>query len=481
MDEQQLLNEGREFLNNNPKGKELLKELSNSNINSLNNKGDNYELIISTFITNGRVCDKFSSKPLKGVKIELISGLYPMKLINKPETRDIIDPLTNNKTRENFINSYYTYDSKGNKNIRTNDKGEFTLKFGAVTLKNINNKAIIPTKIIYNLDGYETEEQFIISGNGEIIQNLPIKPLMNIEKASQLQAEKIKQNINNISDKIVNLTLDTNEKLLIELKNRVLNLAKNIQNKLIPLALSILLVFGVTKLSLLSKSKCPNNDKLKECIRKRNSIASQLNQIYTLIIINSVLAGIFLYLSKIFKTGKITIGSLPFPVSTPPGIGVPYNLISKLEKIQELFQTLSDTNKELKKSVIISLMFLIASLIIILLLFRKIDKLINECSKENSIPMVDINQELIKLTKNQNLKEDNIDNLQKINGFTLGVVVDEKSKQGFGEGVLYSRYAIAKNSKGIIMLKGEPSFSSDPQILIDELSFYIRNKNLKAD
>ena len=46
---------------------------------------------------------------------------------------------------------------------------------------------------------------------------------------------------------------------------------------------------------------------------------------------------------------------------------------------------------------------------------------------------------------------------------------------------LTRRQAIAKNQSGIIMLRGEPSFSSNDQILIDELVFYIQQNDLKAD
>ena len=45
---------------------------------------------------------------------------------------------------------------------------------------------------------------------------------------------------------------------------------------------------------------------------------------------------------------------------------------------------------------------------------------------------------------------------------------------------LKRRRAVARNSQGIIMLKGEPSFSSNDQILIDELVFYINQNDLKA-
>ena len=46
---------------------------------------------------------------------------------------------------------------------------------------------------------------------------------------------------------------------------------------------------------------------------------------------------------------------------------------------------------------------------------------------------------------------------------------------------LKRRQAIARNPSGIIMLRGEPSFSSNDQILIDELVYYIQSNNLTVD
>jgi hypothetical protein len=59
----------------------------------------------------------------------------------------------------------------------------------------------------------------------------------------------------------------------------------------------------------------------------------------------------------------------------------------------------------------------------------------------------------------------------------LFVVQEDKFKIGDQ----YRRRAIAKNSLGITILQGEPSFSAEDQILLDELSFYIIQNNLKAD
>ena len=487
-DEQKaLLDIGQSFLLNNPKGKRLLAEAMKvkGDVTSFTNDAKQvkaaYELYkpkIATFTTKGRVYDQQTNEPIQGVKVELFLGLYPMKLVDETKTRTIIDPITNKKEKQTYTEKVYVYDSKGSKEIKTNAKGEFDLRFGTVVIPNLNNKVLVQPRVLYSLDGYAPAEQTIISGNGEVLQLLPIKPLLNIEKAAEIQAEKIKQEVNNLSEKIANIALDVTEKLLIELKNRVLGFAKVIQNRLFPLAISLLILFGITKLAQMDRAKCPNNALLKECIRRRNSIVRQLNQIYSIIIINTALAGLFLYLSSLFTSGKITLSNLPFPVATPPGIGVPYSLISKLEKIQQLFDNLSNVNKELKKALIIALIFLIASLILILLYLKKIDELINKCS-DGTIPMDEVNKELLALSKGQTLQGEPV--IQNVNGFIMDVVVDESSKQGYGEGVLYSRYAVAKNSTGVVILKGEPSFSADPQILIDELSFYIRNNNLKAD
>ena len=59
----------------------------------------------------------------------------------------------------------------------------------------------------------------------------------------------------------------------------------------------------------------------------------------------------------------------------------------------------------------------------------------------------------------------------------MGVITED----GKTEFDLKRRRAIAKNKAGVIMLKGEPSFSSNDQILIDELVFYIRQNDLKAE
>jgi len=483
-DEKLLLDLGQQFLTNTPQGKKLLAQSAGvkENIEVFTN---NPQLIketynrnkpqIATFSTKGRVFDQQTNEPIPGVKVEVFLGLYPVKLVKN--IKKVKDPQTNIVTEvEEFK---YEYDKNGNKELKTDVNGEYSLRFSTVVLPNLNNKVLLQTRVIYTLEGYAPAEQTIISQNGEVLQILPIKSLLNINKAAEIETAKIKKQLNNISSKVMELSSNIAEKTLIASKNRVLGFANVIQERLFPLAFGLMILFGIAKLTQLNQAKCPSDSVLKEIIKRRNSIVRQLNQIWGVIIVNTVFAGLFLFLSKKFVAGKITISSLPFPVSVPPGVGVPFSVISQLEDVKSLLGDLSGTFKELRKALIISLIFLIVSLILILLYLKKIDELIQKCTISQGIPMDEINSELLALAEGQTLEGEPQSNI--VNGFKLEVVADEKSKQNYGEGTLYSRQAIAKNSSGIVILKGEPSFSADPQILIDELAFYIQNNNLKAD
>ena len=163
---------------------------------------------------------------------------------------------------------------------------------------------------------------------------------------------------------------------------------------------------------------------------------------YKVIALNTALVALFLAISNLFKQGKIVIGNLPFPVAVPPGIGIPYTVISKLENVKELFEKLSDTNKDLRKALIIALVFLIASLVIILRYLKKIDDLIERCVGDSnrlgdgtggdgsgSLQMAEINNELLAIRKRIS-RHKVIPVVTNVNGFEISVEVDQQSKTG---------------------------------------------------
>ena len=135
----------------------------------------------------------------------------------------------------------------------------------------------------------------------------------------------------------------------------------------------------------------------------------------------------------------------------------------------------ANINKELRKALLISLIFLIISLIIILRYLKKIDAMIGMCVIPSDLTMTEINSELLELQESNT--EQGTPPLRIVNGFEMNVVEDTDNEvDGY-----YRRFATATNSQGIVILRGEPSFSAADQILIDELAFYIVQNNLKAD
>ena len=94
--------------------------------------------------------------------------------------------------------------------------------------------------------------------------------------------------------------LDVAEQFIIRLRNLVLKPATVVQTKLLPLAFKLMLLFGIARLEKENQetARCPDNTVLANLIRQRNSVVRQLNNIYGVIIANTALAGLFLYLSN---------------------------------------------------------------------------------------------------------------------------------------------------------------------------------------
>lgn len=490
MEEQVLLELGQSFLQG-PEGQKLIAvaEGVKGNIDDFKASKETlnkYKPIITTFTTKGRLYDELTSEPIQGVEVKPQLVLFPMKLV----------------TNQNYI-----YNSSGNKDIKTDKNGEYEIRFGTVSISGLPELVMLKPFVLYNLEGYAPAQQSLITLGGEVPQVLPIQKLLNIDEAAARAADKVKDEMNKFAEAGALIGLGSVELGLITIKSQILKFAGVAQNKLFPLAMSLMIIFGITKLEKAAQeqARCPNNALLRECIKRRNSIVRQINQMWVVIAANTALAALFLYLSLQLKGVKEVISGLSFPLAVPPGVGVPYSLVAKLEDVKKLLNDLGDISKDLKKALLISLIFLVISLIIILRYLKRIDELIEGCAANNGngdngggscslnqyttqitceafggvwnggLSMVEINAELLAIQENSEQQGNSI--IANINGFKLSVIKEEKFKVGD----LYRRRAIAKNSGGITILQGEPSFSAEDQILLDELAFYIVQNNLKAD
>jgi hypothetical protein len=71
------------------------------------------------------------------------------------------------------------------------------------------------------------------------------------------------------------------------------------------------------------------------------------------------------------------------------------------------------------------------------------------------------------------LQSPSSNNTNTYKGFKLEIVLDDKNDTRFPK-----RYAVAKTPNGIIVLRGEPSFASSVDVLLDEIKFIIDRDNL---
>ena len=259
------------------------------------------------------------------------------------------------------------------------------------------------------------------------------------------------------------------------------NLIKQIKTVLIPQVLTLIAQFGITKASEAIGKKfgdmnatCPANlDELNALIEKKNKLTKALNNIMQFL--TTVKVGVQV-LDTTITVAQIVVEVLngiylPFPVA---GFGAPD--LSKLIK-----ENIDVIRERLKKYKLISSATLLVLTILIQILqqilnyLSLMDSLIQGCAIEGQLPQEQLSKDLLEATQEQSQQKSPV--VTNVNGFEMDVI----PVKGTTEKSLKRRRAIAKNKSGVIMLKGEPSFSSNDQILIDELVFYIQQNDLKAD
>jgi hypothetical protein len=226
------------------------------------------------------------------------------------------------------------------------------------------------------------------------------------------------------------------------------------------------LLTQVNKLkSKFPKDTCPTKEELLTIIAKRNALASGINQLQNQIktldrtgnLINKTITPIPPALS-ILKL-------LPIPTITP---GV---TAGNIVTLSDVFNTLKETLNRFK-SIAGGFDFLenFANSILNRVNdeLKKLDVLIEKCSKELGIEYEVINDEL-----NQNITEEGFGTYK---GFTFEIKYDDLNQTPYPK-----RFAQALDKRKVVRLKSESSFASDPNVLIEELKFIIDIQNLKGD
>jgi len=242
---------------------------------------------------------------------------------------------------------------------------------------------------------------------------------------------------------------------------------------------------------------CPTPPELGSIIRKRNNVAKALNNVGKFIEgfnkTTQTLTGSLNTFSQILQAGRAVLDrtNQAMLVAIASGIGIPFvlppgnKLIDNLKDILYERKNSKDqprnvqslTNQALKVSSQLSFAVGIVNAIIIknLIKLKSLDALIQNCSEQQ----VDLEQisSFINSISNDELEDIQQGTEGNYKNFTFEI----KEEEGQNFQSYPKRYAVAIDVNGVIVLESERSFTSTPQVLIEELKFIIDRDDLKSE
>ena len=269
------------------------------------------------------------------------------------------------------------------------------------------------------------------------------------------------------------------------------NLVRTAKTVLLPAVLALIAKFGIAKAKEMLGKKledidftCPGDiDELKKLIDAKNKLTKQLNNIFQTLKTIKIgvettdkIISVANIVAQTLSTLILLFPTIPFAPSptAPLTTKVPTKNGPK-DTIQQIAEILGKL-KILSSQILLVLNVLIGILQEILNYMALLDMLIQDCAGSDILANQEtISNDLLEATQQQALQGNPV--VTNVNGFEMSVI----SVSGTTDDQLKRRRAVARNKAGVIMLQGEPSFSSNDQILINELVFYIEQNNLKAD
>jgi hypothetical protein len=394
------------------------------------------------------------------IKLEKITGIIVNAVTNEP------------LPGVNVSNSLLKKDT-------TNKKGEFTINHPIIA-----GTGLDPSKfpLDFKLKKYSPLKVIPYTSTGDIKSNLGVNTLQPIESDLKKETSEFLSFPDSVTETYT--TSDVTSDFRIQKKlNTSIDSLKGI---VIPLVLSLIAVYGVSKVQeLLDKSKlnpqrafeeikdivtCPPRDEIDKLIATKNKLVKKIND--TLNVIKNttnaltISEGIILTIDITYQVLK----NLPTP-SAVAGVGIPISVINGIQDVKTFLSNNIGKFKAVNTSTLSILTLLEGVLTQVLSLLNFLDLLTQFCYPDASQSR--ISEELTALTIQQSKQLSPV--VTNANGFEMGVETEVTDKP------LKRRRATARNKGGVVMLQGEWSFSSVDQILIDELVFYIQQNDLKAE
>jgi hypothetical protein len=240
---------------------------------------------------------------------------------------------------------------------------------------------------------------------------------------------------------------------------------KEITKKIQATSIGALLLSQLPIEQLRDQINCPSSALISSVIKKRDSLATQINGIYTQV----------QRLTSLQTTAGLAITTVTIGInliSAAPPQTVPGAFLITHEKLANALKV--------AKTVVNTLTLTLASFGVllgtILKLLEALDVILQICASDQNMNPVQINDEINALANPTVVATQN-DNTNTYKGFTLGVKIDEKNESKY-----IRRYAVAQNKQGVDVLRTDSSFASDPAVLVSQLKFIIDiNPNITAE
>lgn len=262
--------------------------------------------------------------------------------------------------------------------------------------------------------------------------------------------------------------------------------------QLIPIIVETATELGIKNIGLPNinyPDSCPSKEQLDKALRIRNQLVDKLNKTSKTIEIlskplntlNTIVTTTTTTLDTVniaITTAKATIPLLPTPTPGAPDPG--NSALVALDTLNELKKDKLDPKIKLTKIIISSISAALditnKVLTSLIQLLKSLDFLLLKCNTSED-QLTSFNEYLNNIEQNQQQvqtlnSDSNLSSIYK--GFTLEIIEKQYSP------TVKQIQAVAKNPQGIILLQTPLSFTTTPQVLIEELKLIIDNNNLKA-
>lgn len=241
---------------------------------------------------------------------------------------------------------------------------------------------------------------------------------------------------------------------------------------------------------------CPTPPELGSIIRKRNNVAKALNNVGKFIEgfnkTTQTLTGALNTFSQILQAGRAVLNRADQAIiaAIASGLGIPTIIPPAnkvVDKVKEVLYERTNTkgqprnvqsltNQALKVSSQLSFAVGIVNSIVVKakIKLKSLDALIQNCS-ERQVDLEQISSFINSISSEQ------IEELQTVETSYKNFTFEIKEQEGQSFQSYPKRYAVAIDVNGVIVLESERSFTSTPQILIEELKFIIDRDDLKSE